>query len=150
MDRIASFCVDHTELNKGLYISRADGDIVTYDLRTRKPNCEPVMSNAAIHTFEHLFATISRNSRFSNNIIYFGPMGCRTGFYFLVRNMKHNEVLALINKVLDGISDWKTEIPGASEVECGNAAEHDLNGAINEASAFKLVLKNWNEQLMNY
>ena len=86
MKKISSFTIDHTILQKGMYTSRIDGDCVTYDIRTRRPNAEPVMENAAIHTLEHLFATYVRNSEFSDSVIYFGPMGCRTGFYFIVRN----------------------------------------------------------------
>ena len=85
MKKIASFTIDHTILPKGLYTSRVDGDCVTYDIRTRLPNREPVMETGAIHTIEHLFATFARNSAFSDSVVYFGPMGCRTGFYFIVR-----------------------------------------------------------------
>jgi len=150
MERIASFCVDHTTLQKGMYISRTDGDITTYDLRTRRPNKEKVMENPAIHTFEHLFATLARNSRFSNQIIYFGPMGCRTGFYLLVRDMTDAEALSLTREVLAGISTWSGPIPGTSEAECGNAADHDLAGAKSEAVAFAATLKNWTEPNMKY
>ena len=87
MERIASFCVDHTKLEPGIYISRIDGDIATYDIRMRKPNTPPFLSNPVLHSFEHLFATIARNSEYGGRVIYFGPMGCRTGCYFLVRNM---------------------------------------------------------------
>ncbi len=150
MERIASFCVDHTTLQKGMYVSRIDGDVVTYDIRTRRPNKEPVMSNGAIHTFEHLFATLARNSRFADNIIYFGPMGCRTGFYFLVRGMTDQQALNLTREILAGIAAWNEPIPGASEVECGNAADHDLEGAKEEAAKMTLVLENWTESNMKY
>ena len=83
MEKIESFKIDHTKLLKGMYVSRIDGDVVTYDIRMRRPNIEPVMETGAMHTIEHLFATFARNSEYSKNIIYFGPMGCRTGFYFL-------------------------------------------------------------------
>ena len=82
MERIASFCVDHTKLVPGIYISRIDGDIATYDIRMRKPNTPPFLSNPVLHSFEHLFATIARNSEYGGRVIYFGPMGCRTGCYF--------------------------------------------------------------------
>ena len=84
MERIASFCVDHTKLEPGIYISRIDGDIATYDIRMRKPNTPPFLSNPVLHSFEHLFATIARNSEYGGRVIYFGPMGCRTGFYMLL------------------------------------------------------------------
>ena len=90
MKTIPSFQIDHNILKKGIYISRIDDDITTYDIRMRKPNREPVMTNAAMHTIEHLFATYVRNTEFGDNIIYFGPMGCRTGFYFLTRSLSDN------------------------------------------------------------
>lgn len=150
MERIASFCVDHTILQKGMYVSRIDGDITTYDLRTRRPNQEKVMDNPSIHTFEHLFATLARNSRYADRIIYFGPMGCRTGFYLLVRDMTNIETLHLTQEVLAGIAAWEGPIPGVSEAECGNAADHDLAGAKNEAAAMAQILQNWAEPDMKY
>ena len=86
MEKIASFTIDHNKLQKGMYISRIDGDIVTYDIRMKKPNNNDFLSTGQMHTFEHLFATYARNTEFKDNVIYVGPMGCRTGFYFLVRN----------------------------------------------------------------
>ena len=87
MEKIASFCVDHDKLCPGIYVSRQDGDITTYDIRVCTPNHPPFMENAVMHTIEHLFATMARNSEYADQVIYFGPMGCRTGFYFLVRDM---------------------------------------------------------------
>lgn len=150
MEKIESFKIDHTKLEKGMYISRVDGDVVTYDIRTRKPNVEPVMENAAIHTVEHLFATFVRNSEFSKNIIYFGPMGCRTGFYFLTTGMTHAEAVELTKAALDFIKDYEGEIPGATAVECGNYREHDLAGAKNEAAMQAEVLKNWTDKDLYY
>ena len=150
MEKIESFKIDHTKLEKGMYISRVDGDVVTYDIRTRKPNVEPVMENAAIHTVEHLFATFVRNSAFSKNIIYFGPMGCRTGFYFLTTGMTHAEAVELTKNALDFIKDYEGEIPGATAVECGNYREHDLAGAKNEAAMQAEVLKNWTDKDLYY
>ena len=95
MQRIASFCVDHTKLKQGMYLSRQDGDILTYDIRMCIPNGGIYLSNGAMHTFEHLFATYARNSRFSDGVIYVGPMGCRTGFYFLTRGISHADAIAL-------------------------------------------------------
>ncbi len=87
MQKIKSFEVDHTKLDVGMYISRIDDDIVTYDIRMVKPNTPPFLENAGLHTFEHLFATYVRNSNFSKNIVYVGPMGCRTGFYLLTKKL---------------------------------------------------------------
>ena len=81
MERIASFCVDHTKLDRGMYLSRQDGDVLTWDIRMKKPNQGDYLSTAAAHTLEHLFATYARNSAFQDGVIYVGPMGCRTGFY---------------------------------------------------------------------
>ena len=150
MEKIASFTVDHTKLLRGMYISRIDGDVVTYDIRTRKPNVEEVMENGAIHTLEHLFATFVRNSKFKDNIIYFGPMGCRTGFYFLTTGMTHGEALKLTQDALEFISVFEGDVPGVSAVECGNYLDHDLEGAKKEAAAQKEVLKNWTTADMIY
>lgn len=87
MERIASFCVDHTRLERGMYISRVDGDVVTYDIRMKKPNQGDYLANGALHTIEHLFATYARNSVYGPGVIYVGPMGCRTGFYLLTRRL---------------------------------------------------------------
>ena len=150
MEKIASFTVDHTKLLRGMYISRIDGDVVTYDIRTRKPNIEEVMENGAIHTVEHLFATFVRNSEFKDNIIYFGPMGCRTGFYFLTTGMTHTQALALTKDAFDFIENFQGEVPGVSAVECGNYRDHDLEGAKKEAADQKEVLKNWTTADMIY
>ena len=129
MKRIESFCVDHTKISEGIYTSRRDGDIVTYDIRMVKPNTPPFLPNAAIHTIEHLFATYVRNSRFSENIIYFGPMGCRTGFYLIVRDVSPEDVIALTQETFHFIAVYTGGIPGNTEIECGNYLEHDLEGA---------------------
>ncbi len=150
MEKIASFTVDHTKLLRGMYISRIDGDVVTYDIRTRRPNVEEVMENGAIHTLEHLFATFVRNSEFKNNIIYFGPMGCRTGFYFLTTGMTHAEALKLTQEALSFIETFEGDVPGVSAVECGNYRDHDLQGAKKEAAAQKEILKNWTTADMIY
>lgn len=150
MEKIASFTVDHTKLLRGMYISRIDGDVVTYDIRTRRPNVEEVMENGAIHTVEHLFATFVRNSEFKDNIIYFGPMGCRTGFYFLTTGMTHAQALSLTKDAFAFIESFEGEVPGVSAVECGNYRDHDLEGAKKEAADQKEILKNWTTADMIY
>lgn len=141
MKTIKSFLVDHTVLMPGVYVSRIDGDAVTYDLRLKRPNREKVLDNAPIHTIEHLFATYVRNSEYQDSIIYFGPMGCRTGFYFIVRDsMDHSSVLNLIKEAFGFISSYDGEIPGASERECGNYLDHDLDGAKREAALYSEIL----------
>lgn len=141
MKRIASFEVDHTVLEKGMYTSRVDGDVTTYDIRTRKPNVEEVMDNASIHTIEHLFATFVRNSPLADKIIYFGPMGCRTGFYFLVRDMAPADAISLTQQAFRFIAEFDGEVPGVSAVECGNYRDHSLEGAIREAELFIPVIE---------
>ncbi len=150
MKRIASFEVDHTVLEKGMYISRVDGDVVTYDIRTRKPNVEEVMDNASIHTVEHLFATFVRNSDFTDKIIYFGPMGCRTGFYFLVRDMAHEDAIKLTRDAFAFIASFEGEVPGVSAVECGNYRDHSLEGAKKEAAMYLPVIENVTVESLKY
>lgn len=129
MERIASFTVDHRYIKPGVYISRIDGDITTYDLRTRKPNTDDLMSHAVMHSTEHLFATFARNSELKDDIIYFGPMGCQTGYYLLVRNADNAKVIELIKDIVKGISEYEGEMPGKSEIECGNFASLDVDVA---------------------
>ena len=149
LDTIASFLVNHDVLERGIYLSRIDGDVITYDLRFVKPNCPPYMENAAMHTFEHLFATISRNSQYGDNVVYFGPMGCRTGFYLLTRGITHNRAIDLIISTTEAIAQWSTDIPGAaSSAECGNWLEHDLEGAKALALGWLPVVRSWTQDML--
>jgi len=150
MQKIKSFQVDHTKLDRGMYISRIDGDIITYDIRMKKPNSEAVLENAALHTIEHLFATFVRSSRLSANIVYFGPMGCRTGFYFITRGISHLEAIGLAKEALEFIAGFKGEIPGAALKECGNYLEHDIEGAKCEAIKFLVVMARVTEKTLEY
>lgn len=151
MEKIASFCVDHDKLKKGMYISRVDRDIVTYDIRMVVPNCGVYPDNPSIHTFEHLFATYARNSKYTDQIIYVGPMGCRTGFYFLTRSLPHQIALDLFRETVDFVLGFEGAIPGAEfSRECGNYLEHDLAGAKRIAADMKQVLKDWTVEMMDY
>ena len=150
MERIASFCVDHNKLTPGIYLSRVDGDIITYDIRMRTPNQPPFLENGAMHTIEHLFATFARNSEYKDQVIYFGPMGCRTGFYFLVRGMEHGDAIRLIQNIFSQIAVYQGGIPGCTAAECGNYLEHDLAGAIREAGKFCPVIENWKPENLKY
>lgn len=150
MKTIESFRINHDTLTPGLYTSRVDGDVVTYDLRFVHPNTPPFLDVAAMHTIEHLFATYVRNSVFEDKIIYFGPMGCRTGFYFLVREMAEDEVIALTKEALSFIADYQGAIPGATKIECGNYLEHDLDGARFYAQKQVKVLANWEPKRLIY
>ncbi|MBR3870603.1 MAG: S-ribosylhomocysteine lyase [Clostridia bacterium] len=130
MKKIASFTVDHDTLERGIHISRVDGDVITYDIRMKIPNGGDYLQNAALHTFEHLFATFARNSRFEKSVIYVGPMGCRTGFYLLMRDdVSRDEVTSLIKDTFAFVADFEGVIPGSSRKECGNYLDHDLDGA---------------------
>ena len=150
MKKIASFTVDHNKLTPGIYLSRIDGDIVTYDIRMRKPNTPPYLENAALHTIEHLFATFARNSEYEDRVIYFGPMGCRTGFYFLLRNVEKEEAVQLIIRIFRQIAEYSGPVPGAKQAECGNYREHDLAGAVREAKEFLPVIRDWNSGKLSY
>jgi S-ribosylhomocysteine lyase len=151
MKKIASFTVNHDILEKGMYISRIDGDIVTYDVRMKKPNCNDFLQNAAMHTYEHLFATYARNTKYAENIIYIGPMGCRTGFYFLVRDkISHAQALQIMKDCFEFIKQFKGEIPGTKKEECGNYLDHDLTGAKEIATDMAKVLENWTVEKMTY
>ena len=118
--RIASFSVDHDKIGVGIYISRIDGDITTYDLRTRIPNSGDYLDDITMHSVEHMLATFLRNSNMGEKVIYFGPMGCRTGFYLLVRNADNDEVLFELKLALKKTIDFDGEIFGGTRKECGN------------------------------
>lgn len=150
MERIASFTVNHNTLQRGIYTSRIDGDITTYDIRMKLPNGGNYLETPAMHTIEHLFATFVRNSKFMDEIIYFGPMGCRTGFYFLVRNVSPEDVISLVQDSLKFISEYEGEIPGVSKIECGNYLEHDLEGAKKECAEMLEVVKNYSVDMLVY
>lgn len=125
--KIKSFMVDHTKITEGIYISRVDGDCVTYDLRFCKPNTDYVLDNNAIHSIEHMIATFMRNSDISEEIVYFGPMGCRTGFYLIVRDtVSPDKVLEVLKDALQKLMEYDGEVFGVSEKECGNYRSHDL------------------------
>lgn len=145
MQKITSFTIDHTRLKPGVYVSRIDEmnglKVTTFDLRLKTPNVDAVMDTASIHAFEHLGATYFRNSEIKDKIIYFGPMGCRTGFYLVVfGDVCSKEIYPYVLKMLDFIIDYSGEIPGASPIECGNYKDLDLSGAIKNAKAYKEIL----------
>lgn len=151
MKRIASFSVNHDKLEKGIYVSRIDGDVISYDIRMKKPNGGDYLNNPAMHTFEHLFATYARNSEFSEQVIYVGPMGCRTGFYLLLRDtVDKKDVIRLVKETFDFVTKFSGEIPGSKREECGNYLEHDLDGAKLIADDMLKVLENWTEEKMKY
>ena len=140
MDKIPSFQKNHDALSVGLYAQTDANGVTTFDLRMKKPNAGDYISPKALHTVEHLMATALRNSRAKENIIYFGPMGCRTGFYLLTVRMAYEEVLALLKESIP-VALALDEIPGSKREECGNYLEHDLDGAREELRAYLAVLE---------
>ena len=150
LKRIASFEVNHNVLERGIYISRIDGDITTFDIRMKLPNKNDYLDTKAMHTIEHIVATFIRNSAYSDRIIYFGPMGCRTGFYLLTRNVPNDEAIALIYDAFQFMANFEGEIPGTTAIECGNYLEHDLIGAKKEAENYIPVIKNYSVEQLAY
>ena len=155
MKKIASFEVDHTVLNKGIYVSRVDPigaeALTTFDLRMKIPNRE-VLGNKAIHTLEHLIATFVRNdSEYANRIIYFGPMGCLTGMYLIVKGeLTSYDILPLVKRAFDFAANFEGEIPGVSEKECGTYLLHSLDEAKREALAYVSVLNQATDENLIY
>lgn len=135
MEKIASFTIDHIKLEPGIYVSRKDNVgsevITTFDLRMTSPNDEPVMNTAEIHTLEHLGATFLRNEpEYKDKVIYFGPMGCRTGFYLLLAgDYKSKDIVKLVTDMYEFMRDFKGEVPGASAKDCGNYLDMNLGMA---------------------
>ena len=151
MKKIASFTVNHDVLEKGMYVSRIDGDIITYDIRMKKPNAGDYLSASAAHTIEHLLATFMRNSNRTDEVIYVGPMGCRTGFYILLRDsVSLTDAIALVKDGLVFVRDFQGEIPGNKRIECGNYLDHDLPNAKLVAADMVNVLKNWTQEQLAY
>lgn len=151
VQRIKSFQVDHRTLREGIYISRTDKGIVTYDMRTRRPNAGEYMDNVTVHTFEHMFATYIRNSEISEDVIYFGPMGCQTGFYLLVsERIPPQRVYEVCVEVLGRIVAHSGAVFGASEAECGNYRSLELGAAQREAERYLEVLKSCPEPSFRY
>lgn len=150
LERIKSFEIDHNLLEPGFYISREDGDIITYDLRTRKPNAGDYMSNLAMHSVEHMFATFVRNSNISDDVVYFGPMGCQTGFYLLVKNQKPMDVFAITKEILEQILAYEGPVFGASAIECGNYRNLDLASAKEECKKYLDVLQSQTNMEFTY
>ncbi len=153
MKTIASFTVNHDTLKRGMYISRVDGDVITYDIRMKVPNNpeRDYLEDNALHTFEHLFATYVRNTSASDAIVYVGPMGCRTGFYFLTRDtLSKKDAIRLVQETLAFILQFSREIPGSKRQECGNYLAHDLAGAKKIAKEMQPILENWTPEQMAY
>ena len=157
MERIASFQVDHIRLNRGIYVSRIDeinGNYLTsFDIRMKLPNREPVINIAELHTMEHLGATFLRNhSVWKEKIVYFGPMGCRTGFYLILKGkLESKDIVELMKELYKFMAEFKGDIPGATAIECGNYLDQNLPMANFEAKKYlEETLENLGEENLNY
>jgi len=157
MKKIASFTVNHIDLLPGIYVSRIDtvgeNTLTTYDLRFKRPNLEPVMNTAEIHTIEHLAATYLRNHpAFADETIYFGPMGCRTGFYLILKGERSSkEIAPLITELFKFVADFEGDVPGASARDCGNYLDMNLPMAKYEAKKYvENVLLKLTDNNLNY
>ncbi|MDD2958383.1 MAG: S-ribosylhomocysteine lyase [Lachnospiraceae bacterium] len=156
MKKIASFTIDHTRLLPGIYVSRKDavGDstVTTFDIRMTRPNREPVMNTAEMHTLEHLGATYLRNdAEWASRIVYFGPMGCRTGCYLLLAgDYESRDIIGLITRTFEFIADFEGEIPGARPEECGNYLDQNLEMAKYVSRRYLETLRNMKEENLIY
>lgn len=140
MEKIPSFQKNHDLLSVGLYARTDENRITTFDLRFKKPNAGDYISPKALHTIEHLMATVLRNGDRKENVVYFGPMGCRTGFYLLTVNLSYEEVLSMLKEAIP-VAIALEKIPGSKREECGNYLEHDLQGAREELKQYLGVLQ---------
>ena len=145
MERIASFQVDHNKLEPGLYLSRRDGNVTTFDLRFKKPNTGDLLTNAEMHSVEHIIATLLRNSASRDAVIYFGPMGCQTGFYFLFDGDKlsDEQAIALLREVFAAGAACHGPMPGKSPVECGNYINLDVDLAKAQCARYSSIIQDW-------
>ena len=152
MGRIASFTVDHNKLVPGLYYSRRDGSVVTFDLRFKKPNTGDLLTNAEMHSAEHLIATLLRNSRAKEAVVYFGPMGCQTGFYFLFDSalLPVANAIELLKEVFTAAAAYEGEMPGKSAVECGNYINLDVELGKAVCAFYAGLIADWTEEKLAY
>ena len=152
MERIASFTVDHTVLVPGLYLSRRDGNVVTLDLRFKRPNTGELLSNSQMHSVEHLIATLLRNSESRDAVIYFGPMGCQTGFYFLFDNrlLSCEGAVELLREVFAAAAEFDGPMPGRSARECGNYRNLDLEAGKAACRFYRDLIRDWTVERLAY
>lgn len=152
MERIASFQVDHNKLRPGLYLSRRDGNVTTFDLRFKTPNTGDLLTNAEMHSVEHIIATLLRNSARKDAVVYFGPMGCQTGFYFLFdgEQLTDAQAVELLKDVFSAGADWQGEMPGKSAAECGNYRNLDVETARAQCAFYARLIAGWTEEKLAY
>ena len=152
MERIASFQVDHNKLVPGMYLSRRDGQVTTLDLRFKKPNTGDLLTNAEMHSVEHIIATLLRNSRAREAVIYFGPMGCQTGFYLLYDSslLSSADAVELVKEIFAQGADYDGEMPGKSAVECGNYINLDVSLAKAQCAYYRDIIRDWTVEKLAY
>lgn len=150
INKIESFKADCSRLLEGIYLAQANNDIQTYDLRMVRPNGGKYIQYGALHTIGHLFSSYALSSEFRDKIIYIGPMGCRTGFNLLVRDMEQEAVIKLVQEGIDFVEAFDGKIPGRSARECGNYIEHDLRRAKRYALAYKEIISDWTVDKLSY
>ena len=152
MERIASFQVDHNKLVPGMYLSRRDGQVTTLDLRFKKPNTGDLLTNAEMHSVEHIIATLLRNSRAREAVIYFGPMGCQTGFYLLYDSslLSSADAVELVKETFAQGADYDGEMPGKSAVECGNYMNLDLSLPKAQCAYYRDIIRDWTVEKLAY
>ena len=152
MEPIASFQVDHRTLNPGLYLSRRDGSVITFDLRFKKPNTGDLLTNAQLHSVEHIIATLLRNSPQKDAVVYFGPMGCQTGFYFLFDGDRLSlaGAVKLLQEVFAAGAAWQSEMPGKSAAECGNYRNLSVELAREQCGSYAKLIRDWSTDQLSY
>ena len=152
MERIASFQVDHNKLLPGMYLSRRDGEVVTFDLRFKKPNTGDLLTNAEMHSVEHIIATLLRNGRARDAVIYFGPMGCQTGFYFLFdsRRLSEADAVELVKETFAAGAAFEGDMPGKSPAECGNYINLEVSPAREQCAYYSAMIRDWTVEKLAY
>ena len=144
--------MDHNKLVPGMYLSRRDGEVVTFDLRFKKPNTGDLLTNAEMHSVEHIIATLLRNGRAKDAVIYFGPMGCQTGFYFLFdsRRLSEADAVELVKETFAAGAAFEGEMPGKSPVECGNYINLEVSLAKEQCAYYSGIIQDWTEEKLAY
>lgn len=157
MEKVSSFEVNHDDLLRGVYVSRIDSvgkeKLTTFDLRMKLPNVEEVLSNGGIHTIEHIMAVYLRTlaGDFSEDVLYVGPMGCRTGMYLILKGLyQPKDIVPVLIELFDYIANFEGEVPATTSVECGNYRDHNLKDAKKEAKLYSDLLKNIKDENMVY